>query len=413
MARAPAFGSFDQLSFVLDMQKIYLTDRGRTFGRWLGLFSSLLFCALLASGCKKSDETSSGGADVIKVGEFASLTGKEATFGQMSHHGTELAIDELNASGGVLGKKLQLITEDNQSKQGESKTIARKLISRDGVMALLGEVASGRSLEAAPVCQEAMVPMVSPSSTNPKVTEIGDYIFRTCFTDAQQGKDLAQFAQRTLKAKQVAILTDAGTPYSVGLTKYFKDGFSGGGTIVSEEKYTSGDKDFKAQLTAIKAANPEALFVPGYYTEAGLIARQAHELGLNVPIFGGDGCDSAELIDIGGEAVEGMYFSTHFSPDEKRPDLEKFVQDFKAKYGATPDAMAALGYDSALILADAIKRAGTTEGPKVRDALAATRHFAGITGEITIDAHRDASKPLVILQVKGGKCHLVEKVNAD
>jgi branched-chain amino acid transport system substrate-binding protein len=446
------------------MQKIYLTDKGRTFRRWgagqilgtplsgslpatqgereepdlymliyalprrtggpqnfvlrarrwLGLFSSLLLCALLASGCKKSDETSSGGADVIKIGEFASLTGKEATFGQMSHHGTELAIDELNANGGALGKKLQLITEDNQSKQGESKTIARKLISRDGVMALLGEVASGRSLEAAPVCQEARVPMVSPSSTNPKVTEIGDYIFRTCFTDAQQGKDLAQFAQRTLKAKRVAILTDAGTPYSVGLTKYFKDGFAASEwTIVSEEKYTSGDKDFKAQLTAIKAANPEALFVPGYYTEAGLIARQAHELGLNVPIFGGDGCDSAELIDIGGEAVEGMYFSTHFSPDEKRPDLEKFVQDFKAKYGATPDAMAALGYDSALILTDAIKRAGTTEGPKVRDALAATRHFAGITGDITIDAHRDASKPLVILQVQGGKCHLVEKVSAD
>ena len=397
------------------MQKKCWTKTGRTVHRWLWPFVGLR-CALLAAGCKKSGDTPAGGegGDLIKIGEFASLTGKEATFGQMSHHGTELAIDELNARGGVLGKKLQLFTEDDQSKQGESKTIARKLISRDNVVALLGEVASGRSLEAAPVCQEAKIPQISPSSTNPKVTEIGDYIFRICFTDPQQGKVLARFAQGTLKAKRVAVLTDAGTPYSVGLATYFKDAVTaGGGTIAMEEKYTSGDKDFKAQLTAIKAANPDALFVPGYYTEAGLIARQARELGLMVPIFGGDGWESSELAAIGGDAVEGTYFSTHFSPEEKRPDVEKFVQDFQAKYGITPDAMAALGYDSAMILADAIKRAGSAEGPKVRDALAATKHFAGITGDITIDDHRDASKPLVILQVKGGKFHLVENISAD
>src|SRR5580658_4850730 len=312
--------------------------------------ASGLLGAALATGCNKSGPQS---GDVIKVGEFDSLTGSEATFGQMSHHGTELAIDEINASGGVLGKKLELHTEDDQSKQGESKTIARKLISRDNVVALLGEVASGRSLEAAPVCQEAKIPQISPSSTNPKVTEIGDYIFRICFTDPQQGKVLARFAQRTLKAKAAAVLTDAGTPYSVGLANYFKEAFTaGGGTIATEEKYTSGDKDFKAQLTAIKAANPDVLFVPGYYTEAGLIARQARELGLTVPIFGGDGWESPELVAIGGDAVEGTYFSTHFSPEEQRPDVEKFVQDFKAKYGVTPDAMAALGYDSAMILVD-------------------------------------------------------------
>jgi branched-chain amino acid transport system substrate-binding protein len=384
----------------------------KTAGRRLWPLAGLL-CALLAAGCNKSGHTPPGVGE-IKVGEFASLTGKEATFGQMSHHGTELAMDELNARGGVLGRKLQLLTEDDQSKQGESKTIARKLISRDGVIALLGEVASGRSLEAAPVCQECKIPQISPSSTNPKVTEIGDYIFRICFTDPQQGRVLARFAQNTLKARRVAVLTDAGTPYSVGLATYFKAAFTAnGGVIAAEEKYTSGDKDFRAQLTAIKAAGPDALFVPGYYTEAGLIARQARELGLQAPLFGGDGWESGELPAIGGEAVEGARFSTHFSPEEKRPDVEKFVRDFQARYGTTPDAMAALGYDSAMILADAIQRAGTTEGPNVRDALAATRHFSGITGDITMDAHRNASKPLVILQVKGGMFHMVEKINAD
>ncbi|HEY3862925.1 MAG TPA: ABC transporter substrate-binding protein [Verrucomicrobiae bacterium] len=376
---------------------------------------SLLLGLLLAAGCNKSNPTpGSGGTDPIKIGEFASLTGKEATFGQMSHDGTELAVQEINDQGGVLGRKLQLLTEDDQSKQGESKTIARKLISRDGVIALLGEVASGRSLEAAPVCQEAKIPQVSPSSTNPKVTEIGDYIFRACFTDAQQGKALAQFGLNTLKAKKMAVLIDAGTPYSVGLAASFKDTYlPGGGTIVAEERYTSGDKDFRAQLTAIKAANPDALFVPGYYTEVGLIARQAHELGLTAPMFGGDGWQSGQLVPIGGVAMDGDYFSTHFSPDENSPAVQKFVRDFQAKYGQTPDAMAALGYDSAALLADAIKRAGATDNTKVRDALAATRHFAGVTGDITINEHRNAVKPLVILQIKGGEFHSFQKISPD
>ncbi|HEX4121920.1 MAG TPA: ABC transporter substrate-binding protein [Verrucomicrobiae bacterium] len=372
-----------------------------------------LICAALLAGCNKSNEPAGGasGSDVIKVGEFASLTGKEADFGQSSHDGTELAIEELNASGGVLGKKLELHTEDDQSKQGESKTIARKLISRDGVVAMLGEVASGRSLEAAPVCQESKIPQISPSSTNPKVTEIGDYIFRICFTDPQQGKVLAQFALGTLKAHHVAILTDAATPYSVGLATYFKDAYTAaGGEVVAEQKYSSGDKDFNAQLTAIKAANPDALFVPGYYTEVCLIARQAHDLGITVPLFGGDGWESPQLISIGGDAVDGDYFSTHFSPDEKDPAVEKFVHDFQAKYGMVPDAMAALGYDSAMLLADAMKRAGSSDGPKVRDALAATKDFPGITGNITIDPERNAKKALVIIQVKGGKFHLVQKI---
>jgi branched-chain amino acid transport system substrate-binding protein len=393
-----------------------LANRVRTRTRPLAVVLALVTAF---TGCNKPAAPSgeggaASGADVIKVGEFASLTGKEASFGQMSHHGTELAIDGLNARGGVLGRKLQLLTEDNQSKQGESKTIARKLISRDGVVALLGEVASGRSLEAAPVCQENHIPQISPSSTNPKVTQIGDYIFRVCFTDPMQGSVLARFAEKTLHVKRAAVLTDAANTYSVGLATYFKEAFvADGGTIVDEQKYSGGDKDFNAQLTTIKAANPEAVFIPGYYQDVGLIALQARQLGINVPLFGGDGWESQSLISIGGAAVDGNYFSTHFSPEESDPAVQDFVAKFKERYGVMPDAMAALGYDSAMLLADAFKRAGTTDGPKVRDALAATRDFPGITGRITMDEHRDAKKPLVILQVKDGKFKLIEQIGAE
>jgi branched-chain amino acid transport system substrate-binding protein len=350
--------------------------------------------------------------DVIKVGEFASLTGSEASFGQMSHHGTELAIAEINAQGGVLGKKIELLTEDDASKQGEAKTCAQKLISHDGVVAMLGEVASGRSMEAAPICQRFKIPMISPSSTNPKVTETGNYIFRVCFIDEFQGTVIARFALDTLNVKQVAMLTDEASAYSAGLGTYFRKSFeAGGGKIVIEQKYSSGDKDFKAQLTAIKAAKVPAIFVPGYYQEAGLICRQAKELGIDVPIFGGDGWESTKLVDIGGAAVEGTYFSTHFSPKQQNAAVQGFVKKFEDKYHEAPDAMAALGYDSAILLADAIKRAGKTDGTALRDALAQTKDFAGVTGSITIDKARNASKPAVFLKVTGGKFDFLKTIN--
>jgi branched-chain amino acid transport system substrate-binding protein len=378
---------------------------------WLNYSAIVFLSAFVLTGCNQGGGASGGGGDTIKVGEFASLTGKEATFGQMSHHGTELAIKELNTKGGVLGKKFELITEDNQSKPGESKTIATKLISRDNVVAILGEVASGRSLEVAPICQANKIPQISPSSTNPKVTEMGDYVFRVCFIDPFQGTVMAKFAKDTLKAKNVALLTDVASAYSVGLATFFKETFvKNGGMIVMEQKYSGGDKDFKAQLTAMKGVTPDAIFIPGYYTDVGLIARQARDLGITVPLFGGDGWESSKLMEIGGPAVEGAYFSTHFSPEEQDPVKQAFVADFKKTYNEAPDAMAALGYDSAMLLADAIKRAGTTDGTKVRDALAATKDFAGITGSITIDKDRNANKPAVILQVKDGKLKFVESI---
>ncbi len=371
--------------------------------------SAVLVATACFTGCKPASGASAG--DTIKVGEFASLTGSEATFGQSSHKGTALAVDDINAAGGVLGKKIQLLTEDDQSQAGQSSTVVRKLISSDGVVAILGEVASSRSLEAAPICQQNQIPMISPASTNPKVTGVGDYVFRVCFIDPFQGTVMANFARKTLKLQNVAVFTDVKSDYSLGLAKFFKRGFTAdGGRIAGEQNYSAGDKDFNAQLTAIKAANPDGIFVPGYYTEVGLIVLQARQLGLACPIFGGDGWESSSLVPIGGKALEGCYFSTHFSPQSTSPVVQNFVKAYEAKYHAAPDAMAALGYDSAMILADAMKRAGSTDGAKVRAALAATKNFHGVTGDITIDADRNASKPAVILEIKDGKFQYVETI---
>jgi branched-chain amino acid transport system substrate-binding protein len=266
-------------------------------------------------------------------------------------------------------------------------------------------------MEAAYICQTNQIPMISPSSTNVKLTEIGDYIFRVCFTDKFQGLLLANFAKRTLKALNVAILTDTKSDYSVGLTRDFKAPFvASGGRVVAEQSYNGGDRDFKGQLTSMKAANPDAILITGYYTDVGLMVKEARQLGITVPLFGGDGWESSKLIEIGGADVEGTYFSTHFSPEQKSPAVENFVKKFQAKYHELPDAMAALGYDSAMVLMEAMKRAGATDGPKVRDAIAATRDYPGITGNITLDEHRNATKAAVILTVKDGKFKYLETV---
>ena len=366
--------------------------------------STLALAALLSGSCSQP-------SDAIRIGEFASLTGKEATFGQASHKGTLLAIEEINAAGGVLGKKLELLSEDNQSKTGESATIAKKFISRDKVVAVLGEVASSRSLEAAPVCQAGKIPMISPASTNPEVTARGDYIFRVCFIDPFQGTVMAKFAQNTLKIRKVALLTSVSSAYSVGLAKFFKERFSAdGGAVALEQKYSEGDKDFRAQLTAIKAAGVEGLFVPGYYTEVALICKQAQDLGLKIPIFGGDGWDSAELVKIGGAALEGTYFANHYSPGNQDPVVVRFNEQFRKRWGNDSEALAGLGYDCVMLLVDAIKRAGTTESGKLRDALAETKNFRGVTGTIAFDAQRNPRKSAVVMQVKNGKFVFVESI---
>ena len=331
--------------------------------------------------------------DEIVIGEYGSLTGGIATFGISTKNGSTMAFDEINNAGGVLGKKIKLLVEDDQSKPEEAGTVVTKLINQNHVAAVLGQVASSHSLAAAPICQANHIPMVSPSSTNPRVTQTGDYIFRVCFIDPFQGAVMAKFAANTLKAKKVAILVDVRSDYSVGLQTFFRDQFKQlGGEIVS--------------------INPDAIYVPGYYTEVGTIARQARELGIaaTVPLLGGDGWDSPKLWEIGGAALNGCYLSNHYSVDDPSPLVQKFVGDYKTRFKQVPDALAALGYDAAKIMADAMTRAGSTEGPKVRDALAATKDFPGVTGKITINADRNAVKPAVVLKVENGKFVYVETV---
>src|SRR5947207_4215968 len=359
------------------------------------LFSiALLFC--FAASTRAQD---------VPIGEFASLTGSEATFGVNSSNGIELAKEEVNNAGGVLGgRRIKIILEDDQSRPGQPSAAVKKLIANDKVVAVLGEIASSRSLEAGPICQAAKVPMVSPGATNPRVTETGDYVFRVCFIDTFQGTVMAKFTLDTLHANKIAIMTDVRNDYSVGLTKYFKEYYeSHGGKVVAERSFSGSgtDRDFRAQLTAIKATQPDAIFVPGYYTEAGLIAKQARSLGLKQPLLGGDGWDSPKLSEIGGRAIAGSYFATHFSTQDKNPQVQDFVRKYQAKFHAMPDGMAALGYDAMRVLAQTINTAGSTDGAQIRDALTKVKDFDGVTGKITINEKRNATKAAVVLKVNG------------
>ena len=366
-----------------------------------------------APGAMATTAPAAGGAaqdtsgNEILIGHYASMTGDTSTFGQETDQGVRMAIEELNAKGGVLGKKFTVQTEDDQSKPDEAKTVAVKFASDPKIVSVIGEVASTRSMNAAPVFEKAGIPMVSPSSTNPNVTKLGNYIFRVCFIDPFQGYVMAKFASEELKAKKAAIMRSQSSDYSVGLANVFTENFKKmGGEIVADVSYNDKDSDFRSQLAQIKDKAPDAIYIPGYYGEVGTIARQAREQGITVPLMGGDGWDSSKLVEGAGgpgKALENCYFSNHYSKDDTSPRVVEFVKAFKAKYNASPSGLAALGYDAMMITADAIKRAGSTERAKVKDALAQTKNFPGVTGEITIDENRNASKSAVVLQVKGNE----------
>ncbi|HEY1849300.1 MAG TPA: ABC transporter substrate-binding protein [Opitutaceae bacterium] len=350
-------------------------------------------------------------AEPVRVGFFMSMTGRDASFGEASLRGARLAEARVNAGGGVLGRPLELVVEDNRSLAGESATAAKKLISRDRVVALVGECASGRTLEAAAVAQAARVPLVSPASTSAAVTRVGDEIFRVCFVDSFQGEVVATFARRKLGLSRAAILVDPGAPYSVGLADYFSRRFEAlGGRVVATQRYGSSDTDFRAQLTAIRAAHPDALFLPGYYVAAGLVARQARELGLGATLLGGDGFEAPQLLEIGGDALNGSYYSTHFAAASADPEARRFVAEYSARYGGLPNGLAALTYDAVRIVADAVRRAGSTDREAVRSALSTTTAFPGATGLTTINARRDADKPAAIIAVRDGRLEFVESV---
>jgi branched-chain amino acid transport system substrate-binding protein len=353
--------------------------------------------------------------DTILIGHVGSLTGSEASFGLSTDNGLKLAIEDVNAKGGIKGKRVAMKTLDDQGKPEEAAVAATRLITQDKVSVLIGEVASSRSLAMAPIADAYKVPQISPTSTNPRVTRDGDktrpYVFRVCFIDPFQGTVMAKFARENLKLKRVAILRDVGSDYSVGLADYFKKKFEElGGTIVNDQSFKSGDADFKAQLTTIKGKSPELIYVPGYYTDVALLARQARELGIKVPLGGGDGWDSDKLYEIAQGALDGSYFSNHYTDENPDPLIQGFVKRYKEKFGAVPDSMAVLGYDAGQVAFDAMARATDLSGPAVADAIAATRGFPGVGGKITIDADHNAVKSAVVLTIEKNKAKYVATV---
>jgi branched-chain amino acid transport system substrate-binding protein len=366
----------------------------------------LLFLLVLLGlqGCQKKGNLGVPEQEVIRIGEIGTLTGSEASFGVSTHRGVELAVHQINASGGIQGKKIELLTLDDQGKAEETTAAATKLISQFHVVALVGGHPSSRGLAVSPIAQKYKVPYVHSGSTHPQVTEVGDYIFRVCFIDPFQGQVMAKFASNGLNLKRVAILRDMKSDYSIGLTEFFKKTFlQNGGEILIEQNYGSGDIDFKSQLTAIRSKLPEAIFVPGYYTEAALIARQARELGINVPLLGGDGWDSPKFLEIGGSAVNGTYYSTHYSSGNQDPKIQSFVSNFRKTYGEAPDGLAALAYDGVMVLAESIKRTPQLSSKDIQLALKDVKNFEGVTGKITLDQNRNPIKSAVILQIDNGK----------
>lgn len=368
----------------------------------------ILMVCLAQIGCTKKNNNTE---NTIRIGEVGSFTGSEATFGKETHQGIELAFAEINKNGGLLGKQVTISKYDNQGKDDETVVAMNRLINEDKVIAILGEVASGRSKVMAPIAQANKIPMVSPSSTNIQVTQIGDYIFRVCFIDPFQGKVMSKFAKENLKAKRVAILRDVKNSYSGGLANAFVEHWkSTGGQIVGDVSYSAGDIDFKAQLTTIRSQKPDAIFVPGYYTDVGLIARQARELGIKAPLLGGDGWDSPDLFNVGGKAINDSYISNHYSSEDPSPRVQEFVKKYKGAFGVVPGGLAAMGYDAALVLAEAIRTAGSEDPKKIRDALAGIKNFQAVTGMISIDENRNAVKPAVVLKIEDGKFKYVTTI---
>lgn len=379
---------------------------------FLGIFA--IGCDRQEAGGDKAAGGSAAAGDTIPVGQYGSMTGSTATFGQSTDQGVRLAVEEFNAAGGLNGKKIELFTEDTRGQSQEAGTVVTKLITDRKVVAVLGEVASSLSIAGGRVAQQYGVPMISPSSTNPDVTKIGDKISRVCFIDPFQGFVGAKFVKENLKAKKVAVLFDQSQAYSKGL----KDDFLKAAKkfeleVTSEQAYNEGDQDFSAQLTSIRETSPDAIYVPGYYTEVGNIAVQARKLGISAPMIGGDGWESDKLTEIGGKAIEGCYYSSHYSHEDPRPELQEFLKKFKAKYNVTPDSMAVLGYDAASLLFDAMKRSPSLKGDDLAKAIAETKNFKGVSGSVTMDADRNATKPAVVLGIKDGKPYFVTSISPE
>lgn len=376
------------------------------------LLPAIIVVLALAFSCSRKPENGEQpDRTTIKIGYFGDLTGPTYNFGQSAMNGVLMAAAQLNQNGGINGRQIDVVIEDDRGSPEEAARKTAKLIDQDKVIAVIAGGTSGNSSAAAPKAQSSRIPLISPSSTDPAVTQAGDYIFRTCFVDSFQGEVMAAFAANTLKAKKAAILFDFNSPYGRGLTEFFELSFRKLGGDIVKQSYTQGDSDFKGQLSAIKAAEPDVIYIPGYYGEVARIAKQARALGLEQPLLGGDGWDAPELWQLGGDSLNNSYITTHYSVEDPSPGIQSFVQDYKLRYqNLVPDAHAALAYDAARILFDAIKRAGATDSAQLREALAQTKEFDGVTGFISIDAQRNAVKPAVVLKLQDASYIYQEKI---
>ncbi|HEY8422978.1 MAG TPA: ABC transporter substrate-binding protein [Thermoclostridium sp.] len=375
----------------------------------------LLICVLtvaLFTACSATN------TDEIRIGINYELSGDNATYGQGAVEGIEMAIDEINQAGGINGKLIKAIKYDNESKPSEASTLANKLVSQDKVLAILGPATTGAFTSQIPVANKNKIPIATGSATGDNLTfaadgSVHEYVFRICFNDSFQGRVMANFAAENLSAKKAVIIMDSSNDYSKGLTKNFKETFTAaGGTIVAEESYVKGDTDFNAILTKIKDLDFDAIFIPGYYNEAGLIIKQARTLGIDKPILGADGFDSPVLVELAGaDALNNVYFSNHYSSIGDDPVVLKFIADFEAKYGKKPNAFNALGYDLAKFVADAISRAESLTGEAIKDALASTKNFVGVTGTLSVDENHNPVKSIFVIELKNGEPYSSVKVN--
>ena len=369
----------------------------------------LLTMVSLLAGCGAPDKADE---QVIKIGANMDLSGGGSTFGTSVLNGVKMAVEEVNAAGGINGKQIKLFVEDNKTEPAEAANTTKKLIEQDQVDLIIGAVTSGCTLSSAPIAQASGVPMITPTSTNPQVTETGDYIFRSCFIDPLQGTAMAKFAAEKLKAKTAVIMGDVTSDYSKGLTEVFKKDFeAAGGKVLSVESFAQKDTDFNAQLTKIKAEKPDVIFLPAYYTEVGLILKQARQQGIDQPFIGTDGWDSPKLVEIAGNATNNGYFTNHYATDDQDPVIQGFIKKYKDKYNQVPDAFATLGYEATLIAVKALEKAGSTDKKAVRDAMAATKDVPGITGKISLDANRNPIKAVTIIEMKDGKQTFLDKIN--
>ena len=369
----------------------------------------------LAAGCGGGEKK----ADTIKVGANLEMTGGSASYGISSKNAIELAFKEINEKGGINGKQLELVVADNKSEAAEATNAMQKLVSQDNVVAVIGPNLSSSVIAASAINNSAKVLDIAPMATNPYVTvdqasgKTKDFNYRTCFIDPFQGTVMAKFATAELGVGNAAILIDNSSDYAKGLAQFFKENFvKEGGAVTAEEYYLQKDTDFKATLTKIKATNPDFLYVPGYYQEVGLIVKQARELGMNMPIAGGDGWDSAKMPEIAGAAaLNNTYFSSLYSPEDSSDINKNFVAAYEKAYGQKPDVFAALSYDSALLVAEAIKNAGSTEPAKISEAMAKINGFSGVSGSVTFDDKHNPVKSAVILEYKDGAQSLKTKIN--